>query len=76
MIVRYLFYAAAIILIFAYVDSQRGEFTVKLTSEIISKRDQFSLIRESSILTGLIGTGPKMLSISSKTFKLRVWKNE
>ena len=52
----------------------RGEFTVKLTSEIILKRGQISLIIEGSILTGLIGRGPKIPSISSKTFKLRVSK--
>ena len=54
----------------------RGEFTVKLTSEVTLKRGQFSLIIEGSTLTGLLGGGPKMPSISSKTFKLRVSKLE
>ena len=39
----------------------RGEFTVKLPSEIILKRGQFSLIFEGSTLTGLIRGGPKNL---------------
>ena len=55
------------------IHGTRGAFTVKLTSEIL-KRGQFSLITEDSILTGLMGAGPKMLSMSSKTFKLRVFK--
>ena len=37
----------------------RGELIVKLTTEIISKRGQFSLIMESSKLTGSLGRGPK-----------------
>ena len=35
------------------------EFTLKLTSEKLLKRGQFSLTIEGSILTKLIGTGPK-----------------
>ena len=51
-----------------------GEFKVKLTSEIILKRGQFSLIMEGSIWIWLIGKGPTMLSIGSKILKLRVSK--
>ena len=40
------------------------------------KRGQFSLMIESSALTRLTGTKPKMLSISCKTFELRVSKSE
>ena len=58
------------------IHGTRGEFTVKLTSEITLKRGQFPLISESSILTGLKGGGPKRLSISYKTLKLRVSKSE
>ena len=58
------------------IHGTRREFTVKLTSEIILKRGQFSIIIEGSKLTRLIGTGLKMLSTSSKTIKLRVLKSE
>ena len=49
-------------------------FTVKVTSDKKLKRGQFSLIAEPSILAGGIGT--KIISISFKTCKLRVWKLE
>ena len=58
------------------IHGTKGEFTVKLTSEIILKRGQFSLIIEGSILTGLIATGPNMFFISSETFKVRVPKSD
>ena len=41
------------------IHGTREEFTVKLTSEMISKRDQFPLIIEGSTLSGLLGTGPQ-----------------
>ena len=49
-----------------------GELTLKLPSEILLERGQFSLKIEGSTMTGLTGEGPKIPSISSKTFKLRV----
>ena len=58
------------------IHGTRGEFAVKLTSEKVLKRGQFSLTMEDSILTGLLGTRPKILSISSKTLKIRVSKLE
>ena len=58
------------------IHGARGEFTVKLTSDKTLKRGRFSIIFEGSTMTGLIGGGPKMPSISSKTFKLRVSKLE
>ena len=58
------------------IHGTRGEFASKLISEMILKWGQFSLTTEGSILTGLLGAGKKMLSISSKTFKIRVWKSE
>ena len=57
------------------IQGTREEFTVKLTMEIILKGGQFPLIIEVSIVTGLIGTGPKT-SLSSLTYKLRVLKVE
>ena len=51
-----------------------GEFTVKLTSEIIMKGGGVSLKFEGSILTAFLQTGTNMLSIGSKTFNLRVSK--
>ena len=56
------------------IHGTRGEFTVKLTSELILKGGQFLLIIEGSTLTGVIAGGPKMPSVSSKTFELRVSK--
>ena len=41
------------------IQGMRGEFTVRLTAELILKRGQFSLIMEGSKFTRLIGTGPK-----------------
>ena len=56
------------------IHGMRGESTVKLTSEILSKLGQFPLIIEGSTLTALLGTGSKMLVIGSKTIKLRASK--
>ena len=63
-------------LILDKIHGTSGEFTVKLTSEIILKWGQFSLIIEGSILTGLLGTGPKMFPVSSEIYKVRVSKSE
>ena len=48
------------------IHGTRGELTVKLTSEVILKRGQFSLIIEGSILTGLIGEGQKGFPLALK----------
>ena len=57
------------------IHGTRGEVTLNSTLEI-EKRSHFSLIIEGLILTRLIPTGPKMFSMSSKTFKLRFSKLE
>ena len=50
----------------------REELTVKLTLEIIWKRGHLSKIIDSAKMTGLVGTGPKMISKSCKMFALHV----
>ena len=61
-----------------YINTRRGTCGEgRVYSKIdmgINKRGQFSLLTEGSLLTGLIGRGPKKLSISSKTFQLRISK--
>ena len=57
------------------IHGKRGEFTVKETSEVISKRGQFSLTIEGSTLTGSIREGQKYLPYALKHLK-KVFENQ